>query len=387
MQFFDDWKSLRRFRTLEPQRKILVFYAESAADWPHFKGIVNDLLLRKQDVTYVTSDKYDKILNSKDPSLSTFCIGMGTFRTLFFQMVDCKVMVITLPDLDKYNLKRSVNKCHYIYLFHSINSTHMVYRESAFDAYDTIFCVGPHHKKEIRATEKHYKLKAKNLFEHGYERLDAIINKYESLNKYIPSSVPEKNVVIAPSWGVGSFIEDACGTKIISALLDKKHNLVLRLHPMTVRRFPRMVSDLQNNFGDRGLKVETNMYEQESLQSADIMISDWSGAALEFSFGTGRPVLFVDMPPKVHNPHYKNIKIDPFEVSIRNKIGKVVSAKEPELFASIVTELCQDINSFKGKILKDRNEWIYNIGNSSKVGADKILEILISTQTNKDENN
>ena len=33
-------------------------------------------------------------------------------------------------------------------------SRHMVYREGAFDNYDTICATGPHHVKEIRAIEE-----------------------------------------------------------------------------------------------------------------------------------------------------------------------------------------------------------------------------------------
>ena len=32
------------------------------------------------------------------------------------------------------------------------------------------------------------------------------------------------------------------------------------------------------------------------------MVSDWSGAALEYSFGLKKPVIFLDLPKKVNNP-------------------------------------------------------------------------------------
>ena len=46
---------------------------------------------------------------------------------------------MTIPDLGQLWLKRSVHPVRYVYLFHSTNSTHTVYRKGAFDAYDTIF--------------------------------------------------------------------------------------------------------------------------------------------------------------------------------------------------------------------------------------------------------
>jgi len=47
-------------------------------------------------------------------------------------------------------------------------STHRVYREHAFDAYETIFCLGEHHIKEIRKTEQVYNLSKKILLNINY---------------------------------------------------------------------------------------------------------------------------------------------------------------------------------------------------------------------------
>ena len=45
----------------------------------------------------------------------------------------------------------------------------------------------------------------------------------------------------------------------------------------------------------------------ESIQNYfdnDILISDWSGSAFEFAFGTLRPVIFLDLPKKINNESY-----------------------------------------------------------------------------------
>ena len=66
----------------------------------------------------------------------------------------------------------------------------------------TIFCAGPHHIKEIRAMEIKYNLPKKNLVEHGYGRLDSIIqvSKNKLLNKNFIKKT--KHALIAPSWGI-----------------------------------------------------------------------------------------------------------------------------------------------------------------------------------------
>ena len=55
------------------------------------------------------------------------------------------------------------------------------------------------------------------------------------------------------------------------------------------------------------------------------MISDWSGVAIEFALAFKKPVLFIDAPPKCKNPEYKKLNLVPIEISIRNKIGKILT--------------------------------------------------------------
>ena len=50
---------------------------------------------------------------------------------------------MTLPDLGKLWLKRSVHPVHYIYLFHSMNSTPYRLPTGAFDGFDTILVRRP----------------------------------------------------------------------------------------------------------------------------------------------------------------------------------------------------------------------------------------------------
>ena len=141
---------MKAFEALDASFRELVFYSEGG-DWPHL-GPVVESLLRDHDrpVTYLTSDPADPGLAIVDPRLRAFMIGSGTARTILFARIDCRHFVMTLPDLDKLWLKRSVHPVHYVYLFHSMNSTHDAYRKGAFDDFDTVLCVGPYQVDEIR---------------------------------------------------------------------------------------------------------------------------------------------------------------------------------------------------------------------------------------------
>ena len=105
-----------------------------------------------------------------------------------------------MPDLEKFHIKRSkVFHVHYIYIFHSMFSTHSYLREGALDHYDTIFCVGPHHTNEIQETEKVYNLKPKTLVKYGFGRLDWLLKEKEKIQNTL--SIDANTIIIAPSYG------------------------------------------------------------------------------------------------------------------------------------------------------------------------------------------
>ncbi len=373
---FSAWSSLRRFNKLDRADREIVFYAESRADWPHLGPILEELTgPLGRSVCYVTSDEADPLLAAESPRIRAFYVGDGSTRTTFFRLLDATVLVMTLPDLETFHLKRSVHPVHYVYVFHSMVSTHMIYRKGAFDAYDTILCVGPHHEAEIRRTEEVYGLSAKALVPHGYARLDAILASAAPRRANSAEAGRPRKLVLAPSWGDCSFIEAPVGGELIGRLLDAGHEVALRLHPMTVRRFPKLPAELAQRFSDRTFRVETDMREQASLHEAELMIGDWSGAALEYAFGLERPVLFVDMPKKVNNPEYERIGLRTIEESIRTEVGAIVEPGDPSAALPLVEELCGDPDAFRVRLREARERAVYNIGRSASVGAAEVARL------------
>jgi YidC/Oxa1 family membrane protein insertase len=367
---FPAWSSLRDFTGLPREERSIVFYAESAADWTHLGPIVEELTTRlDRSVCYVTSDKADPVLGREAAGIRTFYVGSGTTRTTFFRLLEADLMVMTLPDLETFHLKRSVHPVHYAYVFHSMVSTHTIYRKGAFDAYDTILCVGPHHIAEIRRTEEVYGLRPKELVEHGYGRLDLILASRAERAPDAPASDAPRRVVLAPSWGESSFIEAPFGAELIELILGAGHEAVLRLHPMTVRHHPGLAGDLGARFGSRGLRIETDMREQASLHESDVMISDWSGAALEYAFGLERPVLFIDTPRKLNNPEHERIGLPGVEESLREQIGAVVSPADLGAALPAIQRLCADPAAFGDRLREARERTVYNVGRSASVGA------------------
>jgi hypothetical protein len=181
-------------------------------------------------------------------------------------------------------------------------------------------------------------------------------------------------VVVAPSWGPHCLFE-SCGEAVVEALLATGAAVIARPHPMTRKHTGASIDKLAERFaGDPNFSLEENVASQDSLQRADLMVSDWSGAALEFAFGTERPVLFIDVPRKINNPGYEELGIDPFEATVREQIGKVVAPDNAEQIAGAVAELVGDRDGWVGSIRSAREANIYNVGRSGAVAADVIAE-------------
>ena len=172
MKFFIELLNLIRFLIIPKEKKNIVFYSENKSYWPHLEGLINEMLRNSnEEIYYISSNINDPGLLLKHKRYSTFRIDEGPIREWLFKNIDCKVVVMTMPSLDKYQIKRSRFPVHYVYVQHSLVSLHMVYEKGAFDHFDTIFCSGPHHTKEITEIEKKYNLPKKNIIQHGYYRL------------------------------------------------------------------------------------------------------------------------------------------------------------------------------------------------------------------------
>jgi len=154
------WKEYKRFQALEQKARLITFYAEDVASMMYFEAIIKELTnVMGYKICYLTSAMDDPVLSSDNAKIEAFYIGDGMVRTMLFMNLETDVMVMTMPDLENLYIKRSrLYPVHYVYLFHSIVSTLVTDLKGAFDHYDTILCVGPHHMKEIRLTESFYKM-------------------------------------------------------------------------------------------------------------------------------------------------------------------------------------------------------------------------------------
>jgi len=374
-EFFGNLGELISFVQVPKLQKRIVFYSEDRDSWIHLKGLIAEFLkITDTDICYISSDKKDPGLSLQDSRCRTFNIRPGHILNWLFSNIETDVMIMTMPDLNTFQLKHSKYNVHYVYLQHSLVSLHMVYRKGAFDHFQTIFCAGAHHIRELRAIEKTYNLNAKNLVEHGYSRLDAIIQEAAKHTQTTKSAKASTHILIAPSWGENGIIE-TIGEKVVSILLTQGFRVTLRPHPQTIKLASDKVEQIVRQHGKNSLfNLEVEMSTQESLHRSDLMISDWSGAALDYALGLNKPVLFIDVPRKVNNLDYDQIGIEPLEVSIRPQLGAILALDELDSMGTRINTLLKNYDNQEHVRLRD--ETVFNLGTADRIGAQELQKII-----------
>ena len=364
-------KDFKRFFSVV--NKHLVFYSESSGFYKYYQGIIEWLLVHTNlTIHYITSDPEDQIfaLAEKENKIRAYYIGEKKLITLMMKL-DCDIVVMTMPDLETYHIKRSyVRKdMEYIHVPHSIDSMNMTYRKGSIDHFDTIFCVGPHHKDEVEKMEETYDLPHKVLLNWGYCLLDDMRKDYESKEKVINE---QKTILIAPSWQEDNIV-DSCLEDILQKLRATGYKVIVRPHPQHVRHMPEKMQLLKDKFAeDKNIEIQTDFSSNDTVFNADLIITDWSGIAYEYAFTTLRPVLYINTPMKIMNPEYEKIGVVPINIFMRDSIGCSLNLDQLDRVADEATRLIEQRDLYHDKIDAFVKQYVYHLGTSAKVGANYI---------------
>ena len=379
-------KDYKRFFSIV--NKHLVIYSEKSGFYKYFEALIEELTARSNIVIhYITNDPDDAIfaLAETNPKIKPYYIGLKKMIPLMMKL-EADIVVMTTPDLDKYYIKRSLMKkdVEYIYVPHDMMSVHMGFREGALDAFDTIFCTGDHVVREVRATERVYGLPEKKLVEFGYPFADKLIEAGEAERKnHVPTE--KKEILIAPSWQEDNLL-DSCIDALIDTLYCDNYHITVRPHPEYVKRYGARMQAITERYADKvgdKLSFELDFSHNKSVYSSDLLITDWSGIALEYCFATKRPAMFVNTKLKCMNPNWEKIDCIPTEITLRDKVGVSVNKEDLVHCDKTVKELLARGEEYEKIITDTLHTHLYNIGTAAEAGADYILTSLVEKKKNK----
>jgi len=355
----------------------IMFYSEGSGFYKYFSALI-DALLRTTDLTihYVTSDPEDAIFRKNEPRIRPYYVDETRLISLMMKL-EADMVVMTTPDLEKYHIKRSRVKenVEYVFMDHGCSSDNLAYRTGALDAYDTLLVVSREQAIEARAIEKLRHTKKKRIIECGYGLIDDMIAAYDAMDRV---ENEKKTILIAPSWQYDNLM-DSCLDDLVSALYGKGYRIVIRPHPQYVRRFPTRMKEILRRYEDRmggDFIIETDFSSNVTVYTADLVITDWSGIAFEFSFTTDKPSLFINTQMKVVNEDWQKIPLVPFDITARSKVGRQVEKSEVKDLAPVVEELLAHQEDYRERIAALKEQHFYNLGRSGEVGAQYIVHRL-----------
>jgi YidC/Oxa1 family membrane protein insertase len=86
-------------------------------------------------------------------------------------------------------------------------------------------------------------------------------------------------------------------------------------------------------------------------------------------------VLFVDVPPRIRNPNYAELGLEPMEMRIRRELGTILPLDRLADAPRHVAELLRGADAFRERAAALRQEWTFNFSRSVEVGAREIARI------------
>ena len=153
------FNSISDYRNFKKNNKIFlkyVIYSENSSYTHFFEPLIRLFIKNNICLSIVTSDYKDDILKIQNDNIRVFFIENNFVRTIFFKNLKCENLILTMPDLGNLYIKKSALCKNYIYMFHTIVSTNIIYNDNSFQNYDAIsgagillqICVPP--KRHIR---------------------------------------------------------------------------------------------------------------------------------------------------------------------------------------------------------------------------------------------
>ena len=360
-------------------KKELVFYAISAGQYKYYKNIIEWLLAHSDIVIhYLSNDENDAVFKQSHERLMTYYATQQKTISLLLKL-DAQMLLTTVVDLQSFHMKRSIvrSDLEYVFVPHGLAHSHITAREGAYDYFDTIFLVGPYRIANFRLREQMAGLPKKRLVKAGYGVYDQIVESYAA----IVDAVNERpRILIAPSWQEDN-ITELCIDGILEALVDKGYEIVFRPHPQEVKLFPERMAALKERHarhveaGD--LVFETDFSAAQSIYTADILITDWSNIAFEFSYATLKPAIFINTPMKVLNPNYKRYGEESLHLSLRDELGVALDLADIEAdLSEIVVRLLENKDAYRARIETVVEQQLYYPRRAGEAGGRYVLNRL-----------
>ena len=167
---------------------------------------------------------------------------------------------------------------------------------------------------------------------------------------------------------------------LLSGLAGNGYRIIVRPHPQYIRRFAGKLEEIKEKVSaylGEDCRFEMDFSSNETVYTADILMTDWSGIAYEYAFSTERPVLFVHTPMKVVSEESSTAEEDRPDIRLRSVVGvDLMPETLAETLKPAVEQFTNEADQWHARIVETRGQYIYHFGQSGEVGAAYILKRL-----------
>ncbi|MCV6608592.1 MAG: CDP-glycerol glycerophosphotransferase family protein [Campylobacterales bacterium] len=347
----------------------VLFYSEGGNYWNLFLPVIEEFEKRGIKSAYYTSKENDPALNSEFKLLKKAFIGDDLNAFTLLNNIEVKVVVMTTPQLDVMHLKRSKKVQHYSHLIHAPTDA-LIYKKFAFDYFDSVMCSGEHQIESIKELEEKRELPSKELLRTGLTYYDVM---YRDRGKYLKKE-EETTILIAPTWGSNGMLTKF-GIEPVEKLLKANYKVILRPHPQMYISQKELMDKLEKQLSPyTTLEIDRNPSGEISMGRADLMISDVSGIIFDFFFIYEKPVVIIEDTIEKGGLEAEDVKKEIWEAEIFDEVATLVNHKNIDTLSDVVDSVLKE--DTKSKVEELRNKSLFNFGNSGKVAADQILEMV-----------
>lgn len=359
--------SILSFFKINKSKKNFYFYSENLFYKNYYYEFFKEIF-KEHKQTYILTSDINEYENIRKETSNVFFIGDGFIRVLILNLVKARYFFTTIPGFGS-NIKKSKFCDFYVYFFHALASTHIIYKNGSFDQYDIILTNGEYHNKELEINFKNKNIKNTAIYDTGYFFLDYLLKKKINFH--------ENQILFAPSW---NYNEDNLfnnfGEKIVKTLINSNFKVIFRPHPEIIKRSRNLFNIFVKNFKDnKNFYLDLEPSNFKSMEKSQILITDNSSIGMEFGLVFQKPTIYIDYKKKIHNFDYKSIRLNALEELYKNKFGFTLQNNE----INNLPQVCKDL-----KILKKKEVYSFINENLSNVGCSvqKAKEYIFNHQKN-----
>lgn len=348
--------------------KRIAIFNEGRMYWGTFKPIVESLVARGQDFSYMSMDMADPGLAIDNPHMNARFIGEGSSAYAKVAGFRARVMLATTPNIGTpgFPLPAPRNVRCLAHVFHGVGGLGQ-YMKHSLDSYHAVLMMGPFMEAEVRHLEKLRGLPAKECVLAGLPYLDTLAAKVAP-----KEGVSEPSVILAaPSWGDKGFLT-MCGTGFLLDLAGKGYQLIIRPHPQSLKVEQELLARVRAEMAPfKSVAFDLEPDGSASMAKADVLISDMSGVRFDFALLYGRPVITIDAPFR-NAGQYEMADLEAFwDRDVSSEIGAVL---KPDELGSMDEALKALLSSRGPNLAAFREKNVANFGRSGEFIANWLID-------------